>query len=40
MISDNTVRHNVNSIMEKLRVSDRTEAVATAIRSGVLAGTD
>ncbi len=28
------------SIMEKLRVSDRTEAVATAIRSGVLSGTD
>ena len=39
-ISDNTVRHHVNSIMEKLRVSDRTEAVATAIRSGVLSGTD
>jgi len=39
-ISDNTVRHHVNSIMEKLQVSDRTEAVATAIRSGVLPGTD
>jgi DNA-binding CsgD family transcriptional regulator len=37
-ISDNSVRHHVNSIMEKLEVSDRTEAVATAIRSGVLSG--
>jgi len=39
-ISDNTVRHHVNNIMEKLRVSDRTEAVATALRQGVLSGTD
>jgi DNA-binding NarL/FixJ family response regulator len=39
-ISDNTVRHHVNNIMDKLRVSDRTEAVATAMRSGVLSGTD
>lgn len=39
-ISDNTVRHHVNNIMDKLKVSDRTEAVATAIRSGILSGTD
>lgn len=39
-ISDNTVRHHVNSIMEKLQVSDRTEAVATAIRRGVLSETE
>jgi two-component system, NarL family, response regulator len=35
-ISENTVRHHVVSIMEKLQVSDRTEAVATAIRQGIL----
>ena len=39
-ISDNTVRHHVNNIMGKLEVSDRTEAVATAIRSGILSGSD
>jgi two-component system, NarL family, response regulator len=35
-LSDYTIRHYVNSIMEKLEVSDRTEAVATAFRSGLL----
>jgi two-component system NarL family response regulator len=39
-ISDNTVRCHVNNIMEKLQVSDRTEAVANALKRGVLAGTD
>ena len=38
-ISDNTVRHHVNNIMEKLQVTDRTEAV-TALRNGVLSGND
>lgn len=35
-ISDNTVRHHVKSIMDKLQASDRTEAVAMAIRSGII----
>jgi DNA-binding NarL/FixJ family response regulator len=39
-ISDNTVRHHVKNIMEKLQVSDRTEAVAIALRNGMLSGTD
>ena len=35
-ISDNTVRNHVNSIMEKMEVCDRTEAVAVAIQQGIL----
>jgi DNA-binding NarL/FixJ family response regulator len=35
-ISDNTVRNHVNSIMEKLEVSDRTEAATTAIHRGII----
>jgi len=35
-ISDNTVRNHLNSIMEKLEVSDRTEAVTTAIQQGII----
>jgi DNA-binding NarL/FixJ family response regulator len=35
-LSDYTIRHYVNNIMEKLKVSDRTEAVAIAFRSGLL----
>lgn len=35
-LSDYTIRHYVNNIMEKLAVSDRTEAVAMAFRSGLL----
>jgi DNA-binding NarL/FixJ family response regulator len=34
-ISDNTVRNHVNSIIEKLEVSDRTEASTTAIQRGL-----
>ena len=39
-ISDNTVRCHVINIMEKLQVSDRTEAVAIALKNGVLSGTN
>lgn len=35
-ISDNTVRNHVNSIIEKLEVSDRTEAVVVAMQQGIL----
>jgi DNA-binding NarL/FixJ family response regulator len=35
-LSDYTIRHYVNNIMEKLSVSDRTEAVAMAFKSGLL----
>ena len=35
-ISGNTVRNHVNSIIEKLEVSDRTEATTTAIQRGLI----
>ena len=35
-ISGNTVRNHVNSIIEKLEVSDRTEAATTAILRGIV----
>ncbi|WP_348269893.1 response regulator transcription factor [Edaphobacter paludis] len=35
-ISDYTVRNHVNSIIEKLEVSDRTEAATTAIQRGLI----
>jgi len=35
-LSDYTIRHYVNNIMEKLKVSDRTEAVAMSIKSALL----
>jgi len=35
-ISGNTVRNHVNSIIEKLEVSDRTEAAITAIDRGLI----
>lgn len=36
-LSEYTIRHYVNSIIEKLKVSDRTEAVAMAFKTGLLA---
>lgn len=39
-ISENTARNHVNSIIEKLDVSDRTEAVATAIHQGIIHAAD
>lgn len=35
-ISSNTVRNHVNSVIEKLEVSDRTEAATTAIYRGII----
>ncbi len=35
-ISENTVRNHLNRIMEKLEVSDRTEAATTAIQQGII----
>lgn len=35
-ISGNTVRNHVNSIIEKLEVSDRTEAATSAIQRGII----
>jgi two-component system NarL family response regulator len=37
-ISDHTVRNHVISIIEKLDVSDRTEAATTAIQRGIISG--
>lgn len=39
-LSDYTIRHYVNSIMKKLKVSDRTEAVAMAFENGLLSYID
>ena len=35
-ISDNTAKNHVNSIIDKLEVSDRTEAATTAIQRGLI----
>ena len=39
-ISDNTARNHVNSIIEKLEVSDRTEAATIAMRQGLVSITE
>lgn len=39
-ISENTARNHVNSIIEKLEVSDRTEAAITAIQQGLICVTN
>jgi two-component system NarL family response regulator len=39
-ISENTVKNHVNSIIEKLEVSDRTEAATTAIERGLISVDD
>jgi two-component system, NarL family, response regulator len=39
-ISDNTARNHVNSIIEKLEVSDRTEAATIAMRQGLVSMID
>ena len=39
-ISGNTVRNHVNSIIEKLEVSDRTEAATKAIQRGIITADD
>jgi two-component system, NarL family, response regulator len=35
-IGDNTAKNHVNSIIEKLELSDRTEAATTAIQRGLI----
>jgi len=39
-ISDNTARNHVNNIIEKLQVSDRTEAATIAMRQGLVSFSD
>ena len=35
-ITESTVKNHVNSILSKLRVSDRTQAATTALRRGIV----